>query len=69
MLLKTPDDQNNYQVYEPEVIRAAMRNYRRFRGLYFEETSADEIEDLSLGVRDWAEARNVIPSGLDLAQT
>ena len=46
-----------------------MRNCRRFRCLYFEDISVDEIEETSLGIRVWAEARNVIPSGLDLAGT
>ena len=57
------------RAYEPEVLQAAVRKYRRFCGLYFEEISVDEIEETSLGVRGWAEARNVIPSGLDLAGT
>ena len=46
-----------------------MRNYRRFRGLYFEEISVDEIEMTSLGIRGLAEARNVIPSGVAFAGT
>ena len=60
-------DNDGCQVYGPELLRAVMRNYRRLRGLDFEEISVDEIEESSLGVRGWAEARNVIPSGLDLA--
>ena len=46
-----------------------MRNYRRFRGLYFEEISVDGIEVSSLGVHGWADACNVIPSGFDLMGT
>ena len=60
-------DDDDCQVYESESLRAVMRNYRCFRGLYFEEISVEKIEASSLEVRGWPEARKVIPSGFDLA--
>ena len=62
------DDTKDHN-YDPEVIRAAMRNYRLFFGEYFREIELQEIEETSLGVRGWASATGIIPSEIDLTGT
>ena len=56
-------------VYSEDIVHAAMKNFRKFHGVYFEPVSLGEIEQSSLGVLGWAHAQNVIPAELDLTNT